>query len=218
MLSDKISKSVEKVTKTWTKQKKAEIRSQNAIYSRVSRMCVSCSGPTFKDVAHQVLPAAYAKASGDGRYPANARQIMYAARGPLLKLTGKESITTAYFTQTLLPEYVKSHPSVTADWDVIYDARGHFREPHTDKEVPLGTLEVRGYLYEVSKGDGDDPFNIAIELARKFPTIGPANRFGAILFIEKEGFMPLIRSAKLSERFDIAIMSSKGRVLLHAEK
>ncbi len=44
----------------------------------------------------------------------------------------------------------------------------------------------------------------------QFPTYGPKNRFGAILYIEKEGFLPLLEQAKFAERFDLAIMSSKG--------
>ena len=43
-----------------------------------------------------------------------------------------------------------------------------------------------------------------------FSTRGPRHRFGAILFIEKEGFMPLFEAVHLAERFDIAIMSTKG--------
>ena len=57
----------------------------------------------------------------------------------------------------------------------------------------------------------DDPDEIPrIELSRRFPTSGPRNRFGAILFIEKEGFKPLLDAARIAERFDIAIMSTKG--------
>ena len=41
-------------------------------------------------------------------------------------------------------------------------------------------------------------------------TCGPDNRFGAVLFVEKEGFMPLFRAVKLAERYDLAIMSTKG--------
>ena len=75
--------------------------------------------------------------------------------------------------------------------------------------MPLGTLQVRNYLAEV--GRNDDPDEIPqIELSRRFPTSGPRNRFGAILFIEKEGFKPLLDAARIAERFDIAIMSTKG--------
>ena len=43
-----------------------------------------------------------------------------------------------------------------------------------------------------------------------FPTSGPENRYSNILFIEKEGFDPLLETARIAERFDIAIMSTKG--------
>src|ERR1700759_3498962 len=45
---------------------------------------------------------------------------------------------------------------------------------------------------------------------RKYPTMGPQHRYAAVLFIEKEGFAPLLRAARIAERFDIAIMSTKG--------
>ena len=41
-------------------------------------------------------------------------------------------------------------------------------------------------------------------------TCGPRDRFGAVLFIEKEGFEPLFEQVKLAERFDIALMCTKG--------
>ena len=41
-------------------------------------------------------------------------------------------------------------------------------------------------------------------------TYGPDGSFGAVLYVEKEGFMPLFERVKLAKRYDIAIMSSKG--------
>ena len=32
------------------------------------------------------------------------------------------------------------------DWDIVYDDRGHFTEPHTEKSIGLGTIAVRNYL------------------------------------------------------------------------
>src|SRR5262249_48145449 len=43
-----------------------------------------------------------------------------------------------------------------------------------------------------------------------YPTTGPANRYRFAMFVEKEGFAPLIAKANLASRFDIAIMSTKG--------
>ncbi|MBV8590470.1 MAG: hypothetical protein JO212_10505, partial [Acetobacteraceae bacterium] len=161
---------------------------------------------TIKDAAWQVMAKAYSAASGDGRYPANARQIMYAARPDILKLTGATKLDDRYFTQTLLPDYIEAHPSETRDWDVVFDARGNFIEPHTSREVPLGTIEVRQYL-------GDRPYferSIALNSSTLSPTSGPEHRYSAVLLIEKEGFGPLLQRARTAERFDLAIMSTKG--------
>ena len=67
----------------------------------------------------------------------DARQIFYAARDPVQERTGQE-LRAQYFTQTLLPLYLRKNPAQTADWDVVFDARGHFLEPHTGRSVPLG--------------------------------------------------------------------------------
>jgi hypothetical protein len=104
---------------------------------------------------------------------------------------------------------MSEHPTTTANWDVIFDARGHFREPHTNASVPLGTLEVRQYL---RGGRRDAP----VAARGLFPTHGPENRFGAVLFIEKEGFLPLFHRARLAEQFDLAIMSTKGMSVVAA--
>ena len=45
-----------------------------------------------------------------------------------------------------LTDYLNENPSQTEKWDVVFDARGHFEEPHTKKIVPQGTIDVRKYL------------------------------------------------------------------------
>jgi len=49
-----------------------------------------------------------------------------------------------------------------------------------------------------------------MELDHACPTIGPGNRYRFALFIEKEGFNPLLEKARIAERYDLAIMSTKG--------
>jgi hypothetical protein len=73
----------------------------------------------------------------------------------------------------------------------------------------LGTLDVRGYLEEIEI-HRDQDLEIKLANDREFSTRGPRHRFNGILFIEKEGFLPLFQAVKLAERFDIAIMSTKG--------
>jgi hypothetical protein len=79
-------------------------------------------------------------------------------------------------------------------------------EAHTDREVPLGTVEVRQYLGERSMSQA----SLALDAGSLSPTTGPENRYSAVLFIEKEGFDALLVQARIAERFDIAIMSTKG--------
>ena len=43
-----------------------------------------------------------------------------------------------------------------------------------------------------------------------YPTLGPLHRYAAVLFVEKEGFDPLLQAARVAERFDVAVMSTKG--------
>jgi hypothetical protein len=168
-------------------------------YSRLTRL----HEPSIKEIAAEVMEKAYMKASADNMYPANARQVMYAAR-PLIQAQTDKPLDDKYFTQTLLPDYLAEHPDL--DWDVVYDARGHFREPHTRRSVELGTLNVRGYLANLCAPRFDEAEFSSADIE----TFGPDGRFGAVLFIEKEGFGAILKSAGIAQRFDIAIMSTKG--------
>jgi DNA topoisomerase VI subunit A len=42
------------------------------------------------------------------------------------------------------------------------------------------------------------------------PTRRPQHRYQYALFVEKEGFNPLLAQAQIAERYDVAIMSTKG--------
>ncbi|HJT76547.1 MAG TPA: hypothetical protein VJ739_05030, partial [Gemmataceae bacterium] len=160
--------------------------------------------------AYRVMEQAYLHASDNGRLPANARQIMYAARPHVLELTGGRCWKhSSYFTQRLLPDFINAHPDLTCEWDVVYDARGRLHKPHTGRTVNLGTVQVRRYLGEWTDGrPAAVPEGIALEGA--CPTAGPVNRYRFALFVEKEGFDALLQSARVAERYDLAIMSTKG--------
>jgi hypothetical protein len=140
-----ITDAVEGVTKDWAKQRKAEERDRSARARRYDRM-VREDRCTIRQAAFYVMQDAYMKASDNGRLPTRPRQVMYAARPQILGLTGKDTLDDRYFTQTLLPDYIAEHPEGCRDWHIVWDARGHFSEPHTGHEIALGTLEVREYL------------------------------------------------------------------------
>jgi hypothetical protein len=206
MKADKIIGAVQGVTKKWAKQRKREERNAAAALNRRYVMTRRRS-VSIREAAFAAMENAYLKASANGRLPAHARQVMYAAR-PYIQRTADKELSQRfdqYFTQKLLPEYIEAYG---VSWNVVYDARGNFAEPHTKFKVPLGTLQVRGYLSHIRQHKIKNPdFDIWEKL---YPTFGPKHRFGAILFIEKEGFLPLFEAVQLAERYDLAIMSTKG--------
>lgn len=209
-LAEAFIQTVEAATSKWCKLRKAEDRNQKRAERR-QELLEKTARVTFRDVAENAIPTAYHKAAG--RYEiANARQIMYAARGPMQEKTDRQ-LNDQYFTQMLLPDFITSHPELTKDWDVVYDARGRMVEPHTDREVPCGTVAVREYMNEVHSFQAPWLDSIVLPelyLCQGVETRGPMHRFGAVLFVEKEGFAPLFKAVKLAERFDLAIMSTKG--------
>jgi hypothetical protein len=204
-LEDALLGAVKAVTQRWASTRKAEEKDSSRIGRRRERL-VRERRESLKEVAWEVMEAAYLKASAGGTLPASPRQIMYAGRGEIQERTGR-TLDGQYFAQTLLPDYVDEHPE-PQDWKIAYDARGHLKEPHTEKVVPLGTLDVNQYLYEIAEHSITDP---TLEFGPTlYPTCGPRHRFGGILFVEKEGFTPLFESVQFQERFDLALATTKG--------
>jgi len=199
--ADDIKTGLTKNLANFTKQRKAEEKQRSAFRWRTSRMR-EVRSKNQVEVADEVMRECYMKASDNNQLPATARQIYYIAR-PLIEQRTDKPLSYGYFSQTLLPNFVNKHG---AGWDVVYDDRGHFMEPHTKKVVGLGSLAVRDYVNRVGKLKLEaaefDPAGIA--------TCGPDGSFGAVLYVEKEGFMPLFQRVRLAKRYDIAIMSAKG--------
>lgn len=206
-IGDALIGAVTDVTKEWTTVKRKTIRDAARGARARERYFRHVRDDSIKEIAYRVMANAYQKASGNGKYPATARQVMYAAR-PAILAASDRPLDDVYFTQQLLPNYQREHPQQTATWDVVYDARGHLHEPHTDTEIALGTLDVRRYLASVRS-----PADVSLTLAPKsmtYPTTGPRHRYGHVLFLEKEGFFPLLEQAQIGKRFDVALMSTKG--------
>ena len=207
-LANDIQTAITYVGKDWKKAKKAASDYEDKVHrQRLSYMRHKPPQKTLKDVVYKHMPEAYNKASSNGRYYANARQIMYAARPLIIEEMGLQSWnskTPKYFIQTLLKDYIEEHGD---DMKVVWDARGHFEEPHNNYRIGLGGAEIMAYRL-----DQNSNFSEAEEVAFKqiIKTVGPTHRYGAILFIEKEGFNEQIADAGIQEKWDIALMSSKG--------
>jgi DNA topoisomerase VI subunit B len=217
-IENTLQDSLESVTRRWTAAVKRAYRSHRAEARAEEELQkqTRTQYPSIIQAAYQLMPQAYLAASGQGRYVAHARQIMYAARREILAMIhpdkAAKGLNAQYFTQTLVPDYMTEHPDETAGWDVVFDERGHFREPHLqhgrDRIIGLGTLAVRQYIasWQGTVHETIDHIFLPFDLK----TSGPAHRYQAVLFIEKEGFDELIQQAQIAERFDIAPMSTKG--------
>jgi hypothetical protein len=195
---------VKAVTKRWHRQRLSEVKGISRWHQRRQAMERSRK-VSLKVAAWDAMEEGYQKASAgaDGRtLPANARQIMYALRKQVQERSEKQ-LDGAYFSQSLLPDYLAERKPAWAE-NVVYDDRGTFTEPHTGHTFGLGTLNVRKYL----DGNGVPAFTDGYGASVR--TSGPAGRFGGLFFIEKEGFDELIEAVQLAERYDLAFMSTKG--------
>jgi hypothetical protein len=202
-IADRLKDSILNVTKDWAKQRKAEERRASAEANREARLFRASDYYNFRSAAFEIMEEAYLKASANGTLPASARQVMYQARPFIQDMMNGQQLNDQYFCQQLLPDYIEEHG---VDWDVTYDDRGHFIEPHTEHSIGLGTIAAREYLESVHAPTLEE----AGCAAARVRTRGPDGCFSAVLFVEKEGFLPLFEAVHLAERFDLAIMSTKG--------
>jgi hypothetical protein len=52
----------------------------------------------------------------------------------------------------------------------------------------------------------------------EWPSIAEGQRYQGVLYIEKEGFEPVMKEARIAERFDLAILSCKGQSVVAARR
>jgi hypothetical protein len=202
-IADEMRDALKAATSKWTRQKKSEERHPGNIRYRMSRMTKE-PRTTQKDAAWEVMEECYIAASGGSRkLPAQARQIFYQARPKIMKLTDDKELAYGYFSQILLPDYIEEKG---VSWNVVYDARGHLQEPHTNRRIGCGTIEIRNYL----RGMGSPKVTQAEFSDAGVETIGPSGCIAGVLFCEKEGFNPLFRAVDLANRYDVMIISTKG--------
>jgi hypothetical protein len=191
------------VTSKWTRQRKAEERSVKYV-SRRDSIWTRPARTFLKDICWEAMPEIWMKASGGGRLPTHWRQMFYVARKvvddhpdsdrPLLDTTFKQ----------ILENYLKAH---SAGWDILYGARGVLKEPHDsdrNRVLPLSTADVRNYLRTPS------PDGSIAAVGEDYPTHGPANCYAALLICEKEGFDELLQAEEIHNKYDLALMSTKG--------
>jgi hypothetical protein len=133
-----------------------------------------------KEIIVHYLPEAVAKASGQGVYKFSQRQLYYAIRPYVITQLDKQPDYN-YFCR-VITDYEAENGIIPA---MYRDPRGVLYHPHLKEEIPMGTISVENY-------------------AR------PEWTFNKILYSEKEGFFTILKDAKFPERFDCALLTSKG--------
>ena len=215
---DDIESAIKSVTSQWRKIKHKAEKNERARQRDLddARRAKNSKQMSIRDACYEVMERAYMHASSNNTLPATARQVMYKARPMVLALTGGNWFkNSASFNQGVLIDFVNDFPGLTAGWDVVFDDRGHLIEPHTDKEVGIGTIKVRNYMRQWTNGH-IPTVSMPTTQNASVHTVGPHNRFSAVLFTEKEGFNPLFKRVNLAEKYDIAILSTKGQTVTAA--
>jgi len=134
-----------------------------------------------KEAVFAVLQEAWRHATGDGQYRVSARFLFYPVRKRIQELTVK-ALDYDYFSQDLIVEYQRQGGQLPG---LYYDPRGVLYEPHTGTAIPLGTQAVEAYHF-------------------------PSWLYDKILYIEKKGVWPILQTARLAERYDMAVVAGEG--------
>jgi hypothetical protein len=205
-----------KVSKEWTKQRKAEERGR----PRYTREYVYSDRIDFTEVAPGILPGAYNHASGGGKYTVSKRQLFYASREAFAQATGRQ-LKYKHFAGKVLVQYLNRHPE-TAGWRITADPRGTLTLPNTGHNtrtrIPCGTIPIDNHLADAARAV--EPFADVRQMKARveWPSLAHGHRYQAVLYIEKEGFGPLLEEARIAERFDLAVLSCKGMSVVAARK
>ena len=117
----------------------------------------------------------------------------------------------------MLVKYLNAHPE-TNSWKITADPRGAFSIPNVGYEVriPCGTIQIGNHVRDASRVI--DPFDIDTTLRTEWPSLAAGQRYQAVLYIEKEGFDPMMAEAEIAKRFDIATLSCKGQSVIAARR
>jgi hypothetical protein len=140
----------------------------------------SSDGLTQKAVFLSRLHEGVAKASGNGAYRFNQRQLFYVLRPFVIEALGAEPSWDNFCH--VITEYEEQQGDIPG---MYRDPRGTLYHPHIGQDIPLGTLAVEQYRR-------------------------PDWTFNKILYIEKEGFFEALKAARWPERHDCALVTSKG--------
>jgi hypothetical protein len=140
---------------------------------------------TKKEAVFAVIPEAVRQQRDGTDLPFSAHSLFYKIRPLFLRLLPAETLAASYCEQALIPAYEREHGPITG---MYREPRGELHEPHDPdglRTVPLGTLQVAGY-------------------------VPPTWTYDKILVVEKAGLWPVLKKARIADRYDIAVGTSEG--------
>jgi hypothetical protein len=113
---------------------------------------------------------------------------------------------------------MNENPNETEEWKVTAAPRGSLLLPNVGHayQVPCGTLAMAAHLERAARRPSHK--DIAARLNIEWPSVATNQRVQGILFIEKNGFAPLLERAQIAERFDIAILTNQGQSVVASRK
>jgi hypothetical protein len=185
-----IGKAMFSKIKPYYKEGKRRVRSRRSLERAEEQGTPTEKSMSLKDATAAVLEEAWRHTTGGGRLPVGVRRLFYAVRSRLHRVTDKRFNPDSgykYFSQTLLPEYQAQREAEGKGRleGIYYDPRGKLHEAHSGRSVDLGTREVEAYAF-------------------------PPYVFNKLLYVEKKGQFPLLKAAKLMERYDMGIVTGEG--------
>jgi hypothetical protein len=201
MKADPILKGLDGIGKSWTRQIKAEERSYGA--RRYRHTMFKEARVSLKEICFEHMERAWNKASGGG-LPTHWRQVFYVMRQICDEHPQSDRPLRDTTFKNIFEEYLEQH---YPGWNVLYGARGVFKEPHAavnDTGLAMSTANVGKYL------SAGTPSPRIERIRPRFPTRGARNRISAVLICEKEGFDDLLQHEGIPNRYDLALMSTKG--------
>ena len=167
---------IKKVTANFT----AKIKARERDAARQSENRVKRGDSTMKEAIFAVLEEAICSVSDGGKCQFSARTLYYAVR-PLVQQYHDQPIQQSYLDK-VIDEYEERNGIIELR---TRDPRGILIEPHTGKQLNLGTREVNEYRM-------------------------PDNLYQSILYVEKKGLWPLFQLGQIAEKYDAALIFSEG--------
>ncbi|MDP9358215.1 MAG: ATP-binding protein, partial [Chloroflexota bacterium] len=182
-LTEAVTVALQRVTKVlWSEGERRQKEARKAERTtRPQRDATKSRRVNLTEACYEVMEQAWAQATGNGTMPASARMVFYQIR-PLVQRLTDATLTDSYFTQTVLPGYQRDVGKLP---NIYYEPRGILHEPHSGRAVPLGTREVDDYHL-------------------------PDHVYDKILVVEKKGLWPPLEAARLTDRYDMAVVLTEG--------